>query len=176
MTDRAVDYPAERESLFTLARGINDFMPRHTWHLTRDGLFRAGVPPAGACIAVLGWAFLANSDDARNTPSAPFREQALAAGATVAVQDPHVEAYPGVTIERDLDKVLTGADAVVILTGHRIYRSLDPRRVKDLSGKPHPVIVDGRNIVDPEDFIRAGFVYKGIGRGDHNQHPLQEGP
>jgi len=37
------------------------------------------------------------------------------------------------------------------------------------------VIVDGRNVVDPDAFIRAGFIYKGIGRGDKNAHPIAPG-
>ncbi len=40
------------------------------------------------------------------------------------------------------------------------------------SGKDRPVIVDGRNMVDPDACISAGFVYRGIGRGDRNRHPL----
>jgi UDP-N-acetyl-D-mannosaminuronic acid dehydrogenase len=39
-------------------------------------------------------------------------------------------------------------------------------------GKKHPVIVDGRNLIDPEMFIQAGFIYKGIGRGDRNWHEI----
>lgn len=37
-------------------------------------------------------------------------------------------------------------------------------------GNDHPVIVDGRNVIEPDSFISAGFVYKGIGRGDRNNH------
>ncbi|MDD1675157.1 MAG: nucleotide sugar dehydrogenase [Methanomicrobiales archaeon] len=169
---RPVDYPENHESLFTLARAINDFMPRHTWHLTEEALYRAGTPPSSARVAILGWAFIANSDDIRNPPSEPFRELAIGAGAVVRVHDPFVESYPGVPIEKNLDNVLAHADAIAILTGHRVYRSLDPERVHQLCDKSHPVIVDGRNIVDPDTFIRAGFIYKGIGRGDKNIHPL----
>jgi len=42
--------------------------------------------------------------------------------------------------------------------------------LKQLSGRKHPVIIDGRNMVDPDAYIREGFVYKGIGRGDKNGH------
>jgi UDP-N-acetyl-D-mannosaminuronic acid dehydrogenase len=169
-----LDYPADKDSLFTLARNVNDFMPQHMWHLTVEGLARVGTPPAGASIALLGWAFIANSDDARNPPSAPYREQALASGATVRVHDPYVREYPQVEISCDLEEVLKGADALIILTGHRLYRALDPLTVKRCSGKPHPVIVDGRNVIDPDTFIQAGFIYKGIGRGDKNTHPIRE--
>jgi UDP-N-acetyl-D-mannosaminuronic acid dehydrogenase len=44
--------------------------------------------------------------------------------------------------------------------------------VKELSGQEHPVIVDGRNVIDAGRFIDEGFVYKGIGRGDMNGHRI----
>ena len=56
--------------------------------------------------------------------------------------------------------------------GIRRYRDLAPDSLKMLTREKHPVIVDGRNVLDPDLFIRNGFVYKGIGRGDKNLHPL----
>jgi UDP-N-acetyl-D-mannosaminuronic acid dehydrogenase len=88
------------------------------------------------------------------------------------VPDPWVESYPGVPIRSDLISVLTKVDAVVIFTGHEIYRNLKPADVKKLCGTTHPVIVDGRNVIDPDAFISNGFIYKGIGRGDKNQHMI----
>ena len=72
----------------------------------------------------------------------------------------------------NLDDAVRGADAIVIFAGHRQYRNLDPKVLKQLSGRKHPVIIDGRNMVDPDAYIREGFVYKGIGRGDKNSHPI----
>jgi UDP-N-acetyl-D-mannosaminuronic acid dehydrogenase len=167
-----LDYPEKAGSLFLLAREINDFMPRHMHRLTLDGLAQAGRSLAGARVAVLGWAFLQNSDDTRNTPSEPYRDLLLAGGAEVAVHDPFVERYPGVPVLEDLEEVVSGADAIAILTPHRHYRALAPGELRAWSGKERPVIVDGRNMVDPDAFIRAGFVYRGIGRGDKNHHPL----
>ena len=160
-----LDYPAGKESLFTLARAVNDFMPVHMAHLTSAGLARAGKPVPGSRVAILGWAFIANSDDARNTPSAVYRDLLQGQGAIVTVHDPYVEG-----IEKDLDRVTSGADAVAIFTAHAAYRDLDPASLGVT--RPLPVIVDGRNIIDPDRFIRAGWVYQGIGRGDRNNHPL----
>ena len=172
LSDAALDYPAGKESLFVLARHVNDFMPMHLFHLTTSALERAGREMAGAKVAVLGWAFLANSDDARNTPSEIYRDLCLSAGAKVVVHDPYVRDYPGVPIEDDLGAVIAGADAVAILAGHGAYRGLNAGQVKGLCNKEMPVVVDGRNIIDPDAFIRLGFVYRGIGRGDKNNHPV----
>jgi UDP-N-acetyl-D-mannosaminuronic acid dehydrogenase len=165
-----LDYPKGEPSLYVLARRINDFMPSHMFHLTLDALNRAGCSPHGAQVAILGWAFLSNSDDTRNTPAEPYRDNMIQAGATVQVHDPYVEEYPGVPIIQNLDEVMKGADAIVIFAGHSQYKNLDPKYIRTLSGKTHPVIIDGRNMIDPDLYIRHGFVYKGIGRGDKNSH------
>jgi UDP-N-acetyl-D-mannosaminuronic acid dehydrogenase len=167
-----LDYPAGEPSLYVLARRINDFMPTHMFRLTTDALKRAGSPLNGAKVAILGWSFLANSDDTRNTPSEPYRDNLIRSGATVSVHDPHVSEYPDVPILHNLEETMRGADAIVIFTGHNQYKNLDPKNMRALSGKLHPVIIDGRNLIDPELYIRHGFVYKGIGRGDKNMHKV----
>ena len=167
-----LDYPADADSLFLLARQINDFMPRHMHHLTLEGLERVGKEVSRARVAILGWAFLQNSDDTRNTPSEPYRDLLIGGGADVSIHDPYVDRYPGVAISHDLKEVISGADVIAILTAHRAYRSLVSGEVKAWSGRDHPVIIDGRNLVDPDAYIGEGFVYKGIGRGDKNRHPF----
>jgi len=165
-----LDYPKGEPSLYVLARRINDFMPTHMFRLTRDAMKRAGVPLNGAKIALLGWAFLANSDDTRNTPSEPYRDKLIQEGVVVHVHDPYATKYPGVPLIMNMDTAIRGADAIVIFAGHQQYKNLNPLKIRKLSGKAHPVIIDGRNIIDPDFFINQGFIYKGIGRGDKNSH------
>ncbi len=63
---------------------------------------------------------------------------------------------------------MKGADAVAILTAHAEYFQLNPVDVKTSMSQNMPVVVDGRNVVKPEEFIDGGFVYRGIVRGDVN--------
>ena len=168
-----LDYPAGLDSIFILARKVNDFMPVHMYNLTVDALLRIGKKPSGSRVAILGWAFIANSDDARNPPSEPYRNLLIDTGCSVTVHDPHVLEYPGMDISHELSDVVKGADAVAILTGHNEYFKLEAKVLKGLMGQKHPVIVDGRNVVDADGFIGEGFVYKGIGRGDKNDHPIK---
>jgi len=168
-----LDYPEDAESIYVLARRVNDFMPKHMFNLTVKALERVGKKPKGIKIAMLGWAFLNDSDDARNPPSELYRDLALAAGCEIKVHDPHVLHYPGLEIHANIDEVLTGADVVVVFTGHKQYFGLTPAEIKQKMGKKQPLVIDGRNVVDPDKFINAGFVYKGIGRGDKNSHPLK---
>lgn len=168
-----LDYPENAESIYVLARRVNDFMPKHMFNLTVKALERIGKKPKGIKIAMLGWAFLNDSDDARNPPSEPYRDMVLQAGCEIKVHDPHVVHYPGIDIHANIDEVLTGADVVVIFTGHKQYFGLTPEQIKQKMGKKQPVTIDGRNVIDPDRFINAGFVYKGIGRGDKNSHSLK---
>ncbi|WML67757.1 MAG: UDP-N-acetyl-D-mannosamine dehydrogenase [Methanoregula sp. SKADARSKE-2] len=170
-----LDYPENEPSLYVLARHINDFMPKHMFRLTMDAMRRIGLSPRGAKIAILGWAFLSNSDDTRNTPSEPFRDLLLAQGCQVAVHDAYVCDYSGLQISADIETSVKDTDAVIIFAGHQQYRNLDPARIRRLSGREHPIIIDGRNMADPDLFIAQGFVYKGIGRGDKNGHEIVEG-
>ena len=168
-----LDYPEGKESLFVLARNINDFMPKHMFKLTQEGLHRVGKEIKGSKIAVLGWAFIADSDDDRNTPSETFRAYVKEAGGEVVIHDPWVSSCHEAIIDRELNNVIKGVDAIVIMTGHIKYKNLKAHVIKNamrIDGKP--VVVDGRNVIDADTFINDGFIYKGIGRGDKNNHPI----
>lgn len=171
----SLDWPPGEQSLFLSARAINNFMPTHMFHLTVDGLKRAGKKVEGSTIAILGWAFIADTDDARNTPSEVYRDLVVSEGGEVRVHDPWVGEYLGVEISTDIEEVTRDADAMAVFTSHKEYRNLDPRSLKQGMGTTHPVIVDGRNVVNPDEFIRQGWIFKGIGRGDKNGHEIVEG-
>ncbi len=173
ISDSELDYPVGLDSIFVLARKVNDFMPVHMHNLTIDALKRAGKKAEDSKVAILGWAFLNDSDDARNPPSEPYRDMLIDSGCTVDVHDPHVLEYPGIDISHDLSGVVNGADVVAILTGHSDYFKLEPAFLKNSMAQEHPVIVDGRNVIKADDYINEGFVYKGIGRGDKNNHHLK---
>jgi UDP-N-acetyl-D-mannosaminuronic acid dehydrogenase len=163
-----LDYPENADSIYVLARKVNDFMPSHMFKLTKNALAQVGKDLKGSKIALLGWAFINDSDDARNPPSEPYRDLLIQAGAQVMVHDPHVLEYPNIDIEKDLESVLKNADLVAIMTGHSEYFKLKPLDVKSIMDKDKPAVVDGRNVIDPAGFVDAGFVYRGIGRGDVN--------
>jgi len=164
-----LDYPEGEESLYVLARHINDFMPKHMVTLTKNALHTETLK--GKKIALLGWAFLANTDDARNTPSESYYHLAQSEGATTPIHDVWVKEFPEIptlSFTKTIEETVKGADAVIILTGHNEYKSLDAVQLKLMTGKEKPVIIDGRNIIDPDTFLDAGWIYRGIGRGDKN--------
>jgi UDP-N-acetyl-D-mannosaminuronic acid dehydrogenase len=163
-----LDYPDNADSIYVLARKVNDFMPSHMFKLTKNALTEAGKELKGSKIAILGWAFINDSDDARNPPSEAYYDLLIQAGAQVMVHDPHVLEYPNIDIKKDLESVLQNADLIAIMTGHSEYFKLKPLDVKKTMDKDKPAVVDGRNVIDPAVFVDVGFVYRGIGRGDVN--------
>lgn len=171
-SSKKLDYPADNESLFCLARAINDYMPKHMYHLTQAAFQRIGKIIRGRRVGLLGWAFLENSDDSRETPSALYREMLLEEGAEVKVHDPNIKECPEVSLISDLNEVVINTDALAIFTAHDEYKKLDLNRIKKLMNANHPILVDGRNIINPDEAIQKGFVFKGIGRGDKNEHPI----
>lgn len=174
MMNSRLDYPDDTESLYVLARKINDFMPVHMYNLTLDGIEKSGKIIQGSKIAILGWAFINDSDDTRNTPAEVYYNLLIQNGASVSVHDPYVLEYGNIKIDQNLEKCIKGADVIAIFTGHKQYLDLKTGMIKRLTGLQHPVIVDGRNITDPDEFIKDGFVYKGIGRGDKNYHEITD--
>ncbi|UCG79737.1 MAG: nucleotide sugar dehydrogenase [Desulfobacterales bacterium] len=146
-----------------LARKINDFMPIHATVMIKEALASRKISLRDAKIALLGVAYLEDSDDVRNTPAYDLIREAEAYGAEVVAHDPYVNRFPEAELSRDLDHVLKGADCMVIATKHKPYFSLDLRKVKSLMRTP--IIVDGRNVLDRAKAEEAGFLYKGIGKG-----------
>lgn len=143
------------------SRRINMYMPEHTVDLLKDGLREAGKGLKGSKIAILGVAFLENSDDTRNTPTKPFYELVKKKGARPVLHDPYVKdfEYP---FSSNFDEVLQGSDALVILAKHKEYLNLDLTKVKKKMKKP--VLIDGRNAYTKEECEKAGFIYRGIGK------------
>ncbi|HLS47720.1 MAG TPA: UDP-glucose/GDP-mannose dehydrogenase family protein, partial [Gemmatimonadales bacterium] len=123
----------------------------------------------GAAIAIWGLAFKAETDDVRESPAVPLIEGLLSAGAEVRAHDPKAVASArrvfGDRVRFDADPydAAAGADALVVVTEWLMYRTPDFVRLK--SSLRRPLILDGRNLYDPERLAAAGFEYHGIGRG-----------
>ena len=124
---------------------------------------------AGKTIALWGLAFKANTDDMRESPSLPLIDSLLEAGATVVAHDPaamhETERRLGdrIAYAKTSYDALSGADALVVVTDWNEYRFPDFSRIR--TALRSPVVVDGRNLYDPEKMRALGFTYRSIGRG-----------
>jgi UDP-N-acetyl-D-mannosaminuronic acid dehydrogenase len=144
--------------LIPVAREINDYMPLHMAELTVDALREVDVEMEDARVAVLGYAYLENSDDVRNAPSITLVSRLEELGAKVVVHDPYVREYRG-----DLAARLRGCDAAVVMVRHDVYNDISLEQLK--AWLAHPVLVDGRHVFEREEAESAGFVFRGVGVG-----------
>ena len=124
---------------------------------------------AGKKIAVLGAAFKPDSDDVRDSPALDIAAQIAAAGAVVTIHDPKAIApakkrFPALGFSEDIEGALKGADLVLHLTEWKVYRELDPVKMAKLVA--NPIIIDGRNALDREAWIAAGWKFRALGRAN----------
>jgi UDPglucose 6-dehydrogenase len=138
--------------------------------LSRKILARFGEDLAGRRFALWGLAFKPDTDDMREAPSRVVIADLLSRGAEVVAHDPAAmdEARrvlgetPGLSYAGSAMQALAGADALVIVTEWKAFRSPDFERIR--AALKQPVIFDGRNLFDPARLREAGFEYFAIGR------------
>jgi UDPglucose 6-dehydrogenase len=118
-------------------------------------------------IGVLGLAFKQNTDDIRTSPALELCQRLQKEGALLRVHDPKAmekaaAVLKGVTFVQDMNEVAEGCDALIIATEWDEFKKLDLDRAR--KGLSHPILFDGRNLFDPAEMERLGFIYKSIGR------------
>jgi UDPglucose 6-dehydrogenase len=121
----------------------------------------------GKRIALLGLAFKSGTDDVRSSPALILARRFADAGAVVVGHDPMAAAearaaIPELEVADDPYEAITGAHCVVICTEWPEYRELDLDRVRELAA--YPIVVDGRNVLDPDRAELAGLTYLPVGR------------
>jgi UDPglucose 6-dehydrogenase len=127
----------------------------------------------GRTIGLMGLAFKPDTDDLRDAPSLTIAERLLQMGARVKAYDPIAmpacrQQWPDLKIRycESVQELATGCDALVLVTEWNEFRNLDLAALAPLTSSP--ILVDGRNVFQPEAAIRAGFDYSGIG---HSARP-----
>lgn len=131
--------------------------------LTREAL---GGSLEGKRVAVLGLAFKPDSDDVRDSPSLDVAARLLAAGATVVATDPEAietarRLHPEFDYVATAQEAVVDADAVLVLTEWKQFRTLEPADLDAAAGR---IILDGRNCLDREKWRSAGWLYRSLGR------------
>jgi UDPglucose 6-dehydrogenase len=129
----------------------------------------------GKRIALLGLAFKANTDDMREAPSVVLASRLLAEGADVRAYDPVAkpgDLVSGMATCDSVAEAVRDADAAVIVTDWDEFRSIVSAELRDSMRRP--LIIDGRNLLDPDEARAAGFTYEGIGRASSPLAALPE--
>lgn len=148
--------------LIPAARSINDGMPLHMVDLTVEALRECGIGIDDSRIAVLGYAYLENSDDTRNSPSKVLVERLQDLGAEVVIHDPYITEYQG-----DIMEATRGCNVFVIMVAHDVYRSFDWNDLSIDHGKV--ALIDGRNVFNPDQINLQSICYCAVGRRKSNE-------
>jgi UDP-N-acetyl-D-mannosaminuronic acid dehydrogenase len=144
--------------LIPTAREINDGMPDHMADLLEKALGMEGQSIKGARILVMGYAYLENTDDIRNSPSEALLKRLVELGAEAVIHDPFVTEHQGELLEK-----ASGCHAAVVMVAHQAYKQLYLKELK--VQMLNPILIDGRNVFTRRSAKRAGFKFFGIGQG-----------
>lgn len=155
------------EDAVSFLRDIDAINQRRRDRVVTESIKAFGGDIEGARITVLGAAFKPNSDDIRDSPALEVALRLADAGAAVTISDPEAlpgvaARYPQLTCVQDPEQALAGAQLVLLLTEWQTFIELDPARVASLV--EHPRIIDGRNALDKDAWLAAGWDYAGLGR------------
>jgi UDPglucose 6-dehydrogenase len=118
-------------------------------------------------IGVLGLAFKQNTDDVRSSPAIDLCQRLIKDGASLRVHDPKAmdkakSLLPNVTFVDDMNAVAEGCDALVVATEWEEFKKLDLAKAR--KGLTAPILFDGRNLFDPAEMEKLGWIYKSVGR------------
>lgn len=144
------------------ARQVNEAMPRHVVRLVEKALESVNKRVEESKIAVLGVAYKGETDDTRGTPAREVIEELLRSKSYVCSHDPYVQQDFGGEFSNDLEEVLRGADCVVVVTDHNLYKSMNPGDLAKNLSTPC-VVVDARRVLEPREVEEQGLSYFGVG-------------
>ena len=144
--------------LIPAARKVNDYMPLHMANLLVDTLESVNCDLTEARVLVMGFAYIENSDDTRNSPSDKLINYLRDLGVNFRIHDPYIDKYNG-----DLLEIAQDCDAAVVMVKHQQYLHLDLEGLKSVLRTP--ILIDGRHLYDPAKVKSIGFKYRGVGQG-----------
>jgi nucleotide sugar dehydrogenase len=151
-----------------MARKINDDMLKHAYNLVKDALRHCDKPVRRSRVVVLGASYRPNVKEARGSLVPELVKLLKRMGARVSVFDPYFtykELHDlGYTTEPTLEKLVEGADCLLIAVGHNKFKRLTLGKISVLMKKPS-ALVDLAHVVSPSLAISEGFVYRSLGIG-----------
>ena len=142
----------------SLARKINENMPSYAVELLENELKKINKQIKKAKVGILGIAYKADVDDIRESPALKITNILKAKGVDAFIFDPYVKKESNV---KDLNELLQKSDYIILATGHKEFKYINPIKLKDNNIK---IIIDGRNCLDKEKIKNLGIAYHGIGR------------
>jgi len=149
--------------LLKAVRSINEHQRQQLFTKVKKELWNLN----GKTIGILGLAFKPDTDDMREAPAIDIIGKLLEENVQIKAYDPQAmeisrTIFPDIQYCKDAYAVAEGSDALVIVTEWNEFKNLDLEKVRLLLRQP--IIIDGRNLFEPDEMSRLGFIYRGFGR------------
>jgi UDPglucose 6-dehydrogenase len=155
------------DQALTFLREVDDINLRQRSRMVDLARQQCGGTLISKRVCVLGAAFKPNSDDIRDSPALDIAEAVRKAGAIVTVYDPKAmtaakRVHPDLEYAETVEDACLDADVVLHLTEWKQFRDIDPAKLAATVSTP--AIIDGRNVLDPATWRKAGWTYRALGR------------
>jgi len=157
-------FPSNLTRLISTAREINEQMPFHTIDLLKDALKSGGQAIENSTIGILGVSYKPNVKDIQLSPSEQIISKLKSLGCKIKIYDPYFTSSNVFTIntENTSEDAIKNSDAILVLTAHKEFFSINPEIFSRFMKKP--IVVDTRGIFDPSELNKLKIIYRGIGR------------
>tara|TARA_Y100000310_G_scaffold289515_1_gene315977 strand:- start:3421 stop:4644 length:1224 start_codon:yes stop_codon:yes gene_type:complete len=150
-----VEKAQESAKIITLARNTNDNMPLVIAGMAKEMVKGIENP----IITILGVAYKADIDDARETPSEDIIKKLKKDGYTIKIHDPYVKEFP-YEIIGNIENSVKDSDCIILVTDHQPFKNLNPDSIKSLMRTKN--LIDTRNCLDKKAWEKSGFKLKTI--------------
>jgi len=150
--------------LISTSRKINEKMPFHTLELLNDALYSIDKKLEKSTIGILGISYKPNVKDIQLAPSEKIISKLKSLKCNVKIYDPYFKSTTVFSIDSEskFEDMVKNSDAILVLTSHQEFSSINPEIFPKLM--KNPVIVDTRGLFDPRELTKLNIVFRGIGR------------
>ena len=151
--------------LVETARKINENMPSHVIKLLINAFEEQNKPLNGSTILLLGVSYKPDVKDIQISPAENIIEKLKQLNVNIKIYDPYFKSENifGIDTESNLIDILPKCDGIILVTSHKEFHNIDPKFLK--SKLKNPIFIDSKCVLDQDESIKSGLIYRGLGRG-----------
>jgi nucleotide sugar dehydrogenase len=151
--------------LVETARKINENMPSHVIKLLINAFEEQNKPISGSTILLLGVSYKPDVKDIQISPAENIIEKLKQLNVNIKIYDPYFKSENifEIDTEPNLIDALPNCDGIILITSHKEFHNIDPKFLK--SKLKNPIFIDSKCVLDQDESIKSGLIYRGLGRG-----------
>ena len=163
MLNSASKFNSNLLELVKIARQVNESMPDHVIRLILDAIKEKNLKIKDCSVLILGVSYKSDVKDVQITPAESIIQKIKDLGASVKIFDPYYinQTVFEILVEPSLESALSNSDIAIFVTNHKQFYKIDPKLFS--SKMKHPIIIDTRGVLNPENISDSSLIYRGIG-------------